>query len=293
MDLSIIVPVYNGEKTLDELHSRIVKELDNVFRFEILFIFDCGRDCSWNVIEGLVKKDPVHVRGFHLKKNYGQHNAIMFGLARAEGEYVVTMDEDLQHDPCFIIDLLKEQRTKDFDVVYGRFEKLHHPGPRIWTSETLRNILSIIVPGIYYNYSPYRLMKKSLAREISGLKNSYTFIDGYIGWTTNKISCVSIKHYKRADGTSSYSYFKLMRHALLISIAYSKLKTILLFLALLLNLVAFCFYAYNKLVESIISTDILIVFFMVGITLLVFGLTAEWIHFNYLKRNRGPILVRQ
>jgi undecaprenyl-phosphate 4-deoxy-4-formamido-L-arabinose transferase len=292
MDLSVIVPVYNGEKTLPELYQRIRNALDRKYVYEILFIYDFGKDNSWMVIQELIYSDPSIVRSFHLKRNYGQHNAILYGMTRAHGNLIVTLDEDLQHDPEYIKDLISEQKEGDFDVVYGKFEKLQHQGMRVRTSEMLRLILKVFVPGLYPYYSPYRLIKKEVAGKISGLKNSYTFVDGYIGWTTNKISNVPVKHFKRADGESSYSYFKLLKHAIFIIVSYSKVKTWLLFTSLVLNLAAIGFYKFNQEGNSTFIGKTTVVLFSAGITLLFLALIAEILHHSSLCRNTKPVELK-
>lgn len=292
MDLSVVIPVFNSEKTLPELYKKIRRELSAKFTFEVIFVFDCGKDNSWAVIEELINSDPSTVRGYHLKRNYGQHNAILFGMTKAKGDYVITLDDDLQHDPRFIHDLISEQKAGDYDVVYGKFEKLRHSGLRIRTSEMLRRLLRIIVHGIYPDYSPYRLIKNATAKKIAGLKNSYSFIDGYIGWATNKISYVPVEHYKRADGVSSYSYYRLVKHALLIAIAYSRIKTWILLLALVFNLIAIGFIVFDHDISGTVTSRIATGFLSIGICLLVLGLSAEIIHFGNLRRNTRPIVLK-
>jgi glycosyltransferase involved in cell wall biosynthesis len=292
MDISVIVPVYNGEKTLKELYRRIRTALDGKFIFEVLFVYDFGKDNSWMVIKELIDTDPSVVRGFYLKRNYGQHNAILFGITKAQGDFIVTLDEDLQHDPEDIKSLIYEQREGNYDVVYGRFEKLRHPGVRVRTSEMLRLMLKTFVPDLYPDYSPYRLIKKEIAWKISGLKNSYTFIDGYIGWTTNKISNVPVKHFIRSDGKSSYSYLKLLKHAIFIIIAYSKTKTWVLLISLLLNLTAFILFIINRKGDFISIDKAAVILIAVGITLLFLSLLAEIIHRSTFSNNTMPVELK-
>jgi undecaprenyl-phosphate 4-deoxy-4-formamido-L-arabinose transferase len=291
MELSVIIPVYNGEKTLQELNRRIKDELNPEFSYEVIYVYDCGKDQSWEIIKELISSDPQHVRGCHLKRNYGQHNAILFGMTKAQGELIITMDEDLQHDPGYIRNLIKTQRERNYDVVYGKFEKLQHPGMRVRTSEMLRKLLKISVPDIYPDYSPYRLMKKSIADKISALKNSYSFIDGYIGWTTENINCISVKHFKRADGISSYSYFKLIKHAVFIAIAYSKIKTSLLFTSLAFNLLAIGLYIMDQRKNDLINNKFIVLLFSAGVIILLIGLLAEILHYGNLRLNNRPVEI--
>ncbi|HBE42461.1 MAG TPA: glycosyltransferase, partial [Bacteroidales bacterium] len=222
MDLTVIVPVYQGEKTIRELYNRIKKTLNGKFNYEIIFIYDSGKDNSWGIIRELISSDPSIVRGFRLIRNYGQHNASLFGMTKAHGDLIITMDEDLQHDPNHIPDLIAKQRTGDFDVVYGKFNRVQHSFTRKWASKLLRKLLILFVPGIHPDYSSFRLLKRSMAERINIIKNSYNFIDGSIGRNTEKIATVEVEHNRRTAGQSSYSFFKLLKHALFILLGYSK-----------------------------------------------------------------------
>jgi undecaprenyl-phosphate 4-deoxy-4-formamido-L-arabinose transferase len=98
-DISVVIPVYNGARTITELHRRLVAVLEQCAdAFEVVFVDDCGTDDSWDVIEAIAARDP-RVRGIRLSRNFGQHNALLCGIRNARHEMVVTMDDDLQNPP--------------------------------------------------------------------------------------------------------------------------------------------------------------------------------------------------
>src|ERR1700730_9375241 len=106
LDVSVVVPVYNGAATLPELVARLATVLAHCApRSEIVLVNDGSRDASWQVILELAARDP-RVRGIDLMRNYGQHNALLCGIRAAAGAVVVTMDDDLQHPPEEIPKLL-------------------------------------------------------------------------------------------------------------------------------------------------------------------------------------------
>jgi polyisoprenyl-phosphate glycosyltransferase len=288
MDLSVIIPVFNGEKTLPELTSQIRNNLDLKYTYEVIYVYDCGIDNSWNIIKELVGSDPSHFRGYHLKRNYGQHNAILFGINEAKGDFIVTLDEDLQHNPSFIKELVEKQKEKNYDVVYASFKRLKHPGLRIMMSEWLRVILKRIVPGLFPGYSPFRLIKGEVARKILILRNSYTFIDGYLGMVTHNFGYIDADHFKRIDGVSSYSYLKLIKHAFMIAGAYSALKKWILISALVFNSlsISFLISGYMKGVSTHKISGMLTG--TLGILMLICGLIAEAIHYRGIKTNSMP-----
>jgi len=292
MDISVIVPVYNGEKTIIELFNRIKNILDGRFSYEVIFVHDCGKDNSWGIIQELMNSYPSLIKGYNLQHNYGQHKALLFGITKACGDFIVTIDEDLEHDPYFIPALITEQKKGNYDVVYGKFENLEHPVVRIITSEFLRRILKKLIPELYPDYSSYRLIKRETGFKIAELKNSYSFIDGYIGWTTNKIGSVLIKHYKRAGGSSSYTLCKLFKHAILIILAYSRIKIYMLVSALILNFTALGLYFYNVNFEKNMSKSIILILFASGFVLLLLTLNAEIIHYNMFRKNIKPVKIK-
>ncbi len=221
MDISVVVPVYNGEKTITGLFERICGELEGKYSYEVIFVHDHGNERSREVIERIVANKPEVARGYFLPINTGQHKAILAGIRESTGDFIITMDEDLQHDPAYIIPLMEKQKEGGYDVVYAKFIKLEHHGLRVRMSEFLRFILRIIVPGLYHYYSPFRLIRRDIAMKILPLYYSYTFIDGSLGTVTDNFGYIDAIHHRRPDGESSYSYYRLLKHALLITWNYS------------------------------------------------------------------------
>ena len=112
------MPAYNSELSLPELVRRLQPVLDAAATdYELIIVDDGSRDGTWRVIEDL-SRDHGWVRGVHLMRNYGQHNALLCGIRLARHELIVTIDDDLQHPPEEIPKLL-EKLTADKDVVYG------------------------------------------------------------------------------------------------------------------------------------------------------------------------------
>ena len=118
MTISVVVPVYNSELSLEELVVGLAKVLPNVCeRFELILVNDGSRDRSWEVVQSLVDRHGW-VRGVDMLRNYGQHNALLCGVRAARHDVIVTMDDDLQHPPEELPRLL-ERLGEGYDVVYG------------------------------------------------------------------------------------------------------------------------------------------------------------------------------
>ena len=123
LDLSIVIPLYNEDESIDELHSKIVSSLSNLsLNYEIIFIDDGSTDKSWNIIKDVTKK--VHnTRAMRFLTNYGKSMALSAGFKSTRGEVVVTMDADLQDDPNEILQLYNVLINEDYHIVSGGKKK--------------------------------------------------------------------------------------------------------------------------------------------------------------------------
>ena len=100
MNLSVVIPVYNSSSTLKKLTQRLLTVLDSTcMSYEIIFVEDGSHDNSWEVLSELQKIYTDRIVAIQLMRNYGQHNALMCGLRHTCGEYIITMDDDLQNPP--------------------------------------------------------------------------------------------------------------------------------------------------------------------------------------------------
>jgi polyisoprenyl-phosphate glycosyltransferase len=253
LDISVVVPAYNGGNAIIDLFLKIRDELSGKYSFEVLFIFDNGKHKTWEILKELKNNYPHLIKTFHLAKNYGQHRAIQFGLGLAVGDYVVTIDEDLQHDPADIIRLIAKQHLGNYDIVYGKFNNLQHKGIRNRISIGLRKSLKHFIPTLYENYSPYRLIKQEVASRTSIMVCPYTFIDDFLSRVTKNIAFESINHYKRKDGESSYTFLKLIKHGIYILLAYSRLISWLLVFSIIFILAGLFMFLLKKVSPEDIS----------------------------------------
>ena len=153
MDLSIVIPVYNSENIIENLIKKIIKsikELKTVTSYEILLINDFSPDNSWGKIS-LLSKQFSEVKGIGLSANFGQHNAIMCGLRESKGEITITMDDDLQHPPESIKDLITKLE-QGFDVCYTNYLNRKHPMWKKFVSWSNNLVSSYLLNKPYYIY---------------------------------------------------------------------------------------------------------------------------------------------
>lgn len=154
MDISVIIPLYNEEESLPELHDWIQRVMHaNGFSYEIIFVSDGSTDQSWDIIESLREANPETVRGIKFRRNYGKSPALYCGFERAEGDVIITMDADLQDSPDEIPELYRMITEEGYDLVSGYKQKRYDP-------------LSKTIPTKLFN---------ATARRVSGIKNLHDF----------------------------------------------------------------------------------------------------------------------
>ena len=219
--LSIVVPVYNSESTLDELAIRLSQVLPNLTStYELVFVNDGSRDGSWNKICDLASQYPW-IQGIKLMRNYGQHNAILCGVRAARYDIIVTMDDDLQHPPEEIPKLL-EKLDEGYDVVYGSPSKLPHSLWRnLFSMFTKRALAFVMGIRTVRDIGPFRAFRSDLRRSFSTFQNPSVLLDVLLSWGTTRFATVKVVEAPRQEGQSNYNFFKLFSLAMVVLTGYS------------------------------------------------------------------------
>lgn len=212
--VSVVIPVYNSSDILPQLVTRLGEVLSGLTEiYELILINDGSCDKSWEVICQLAK---VHrwVRGINLMRNYGQHNALLCGIRKAEYEIIVTMDDDLQHPPEEIHKLL-EKLMEDYDVVYGVPGQEQHGLMRDIASKTTKFVLQKAIGAETVRYvSAFRAFRTSLREAFANFESPLVSIDVLLTWGTSRFTFIKVKHNPRPVGESNYSFVKLLTHTL-------------------------------------------------------------------------------
>ncbi len=239
--LTVIIPVFRAELTLDTLYHRLVAVLTPLVpAFELILVEDCGGDASWSIIQTLAQRDN-RVRGVRLGRNYGQHNALLCGVRLARGDAIITLDDDLQNPPEEIPRLL--EKLADADVVYGT--------PRQETHGLLRDLASQITKWVLQGamgadtagkISAFRAFRTQLRDAFANFCSPTVNLDVLLTWGTHRFTAVVVHQDPRTQGVSGYTMTKLMRHAINLMTGFSTLPL------QLASLVGFIFAAFGFLV---------------------------------------------
>ena len=253
-NVSIVIPVYNSEKTLAELTQRLTSVMPKISgKYEILLVNDGSRDNSWKTIQQLMKKDAA-IKGLDLMRNYGQHNALLCGIRAATYEVIVTMDDDLQHPPEEIHKLL-DKLDEGYDVVYGLPQKLVHSLWRNFSSKASKFFLAKVLGISRIKYlSAFRAFKTDLRRSFESFNSSNVIIDALLTWGTENFGTVEVVEQERLVGRSNYTLGKLVKLGMIALTGFStiplKFASFLGFFLTIFGIVVFIYVVARYLLEG-------------------------------------------
>ena len=296
--LSVVIPVYKAESCLEELCLRLKIALESISPdFEIVLVEDCGGDNSWRVIERLAAEDK-RVRGIKLNKNFGQHAATICGFSYSQGEWVATLDDDLEQVPEYLPYLYKKA-LEGHDLVYGVYPLRSHKPWRNITSSLARWLFSKAIPSLNYSYTSYRVIRGDIARALTQFDSPFPFVDGYLSWLTNRYATVEVPHETRTFGVSNYTFKKLITHTLNIFVTFSDLP---LRMATWIGLCTFfigmswlavigCRYLIGGISVSGYASIMAGILLFGGVQLLMLGVFGEYLGRMNFKSSKKPLYL--
>ena len=221
--VSVVVPVYNSEASLEELVARLDAVLkQKKLAAEVILVNDASPDGSWSRIQSLCQR-YAFAQGVNMMRNYGQHNALLCGIRLARHEAIVTIDDDLQHPPEEIPRLL-EELERGYDVVYGTPATEDHGFLRDLASKATKIALQgAMGAATARRVSAFRVFRTDLRDAFSDYQGSFVSIDVLLTWGSTRFSSVTVKHVERPYGVSNYTFRKLIVHAMNMMTGFSVL----------------------------------------------------------------------
>lgn len=293
MELSIVIPVYNSEKELP----RLIQEIRSHFppeQAEIILINDGSVDGSEEICAQLAQADPELVF-LSLRKNFGEHNAVMCGLNFARGLYVVIMDDDGQNPPSEVGKLLSMIRG-GYDVVYSQYREKQHHFLRNWGSAFSNFVANRLMSKPQDLYlSSFKIMHRDIVREIIKYKGPFPYIDGLILRCTQNLGKVYVEHKERLSGKSGYSLRKLLHVYMNMFLNFSlkplrifTLTGVIIFMAGLLMSGYFIYGKLTSIEQPGWTSTVLFILLLSGFQIIFLGLIGEYLGKTYLDQNNTP-----
>jgi undecaprenyl-phosphate 4-deoxy-4-formamido-L-arabinose transferase len=296
MKLSVCVPVYYGEATIGRLVEEVTARLARDGQeLEIVLVNDGSKDGSEQALDALAEKYS-HVTAITLRRNFGEHNAVMCALAHATGDYAVIIDDDFQNPPSEIQKLVDEAR-KGYDVVYSRYEKKqHHPLRNLgsWFNDVMATALLRKPRHLYL--SSFKVIARPVIDEILKYKGPFPYIDGLVLRATDNVTSVLVAHHPREEGRSSYTLGKLVDLWLSMFVNFSirpmRVITLLGIFTALASLGLGVYFLAQELINPASpqgwASLVTLMLFLGGIQTFSLGIIGEYIGKNYLDRNGTP-----
>lgn len=212
MLVSIVIPCYNSQDSIGNVVELTIKEFQKLpqYEYEFVLVNDYSGDATFAVIRRLAEQYPF-VRGINLAKNFGQHNAIMAALNYAHGDLIVGMDDDLQTHPSQMYKLL-DKIQEGYDLVYGQYAKRKNSFLKNLSSK-FNKVTSRILLGRpkEIESSNYWVITRAVRDQVIQYTNYNPYVDAIFYRVTNNIADVIIEHHKREQGSSNYTFRKLVR----------------------------------------------------------------------------------
>jgi glycosyltransferase involved in cell wall biosynthesis len=299
-ELSLVIPVYNGSRTVGPLVEQTAKIFGST-TFEIVLVNDGSEDDSEKVCAQLVERFPQNVTFVHLSRNFGEHSAVLAGFTHARGRYVAVLDDDGQNPPEEVVRMLDELKRKNYDVVYGHYIEKKHSWFRNLGSRFNDRIATLMLhkPKDLY-LSSFKVMNRFLVNEIIKYRGPYPYTDGLIYRVTRNIGQIPVEHRVSQSGPSRYTFRRLVRLWLNMFLNFSikplRISVYVGLLASCLSLLSLIAILIDKLwitknVTLGIPTVLGSVVFFSGIQLMILGLVGEYLGRLYLDQTGTPQFV--
>lgn len=300
MKLSIVIPCYRSEKTIQSVIDELVETLNTKPEtdYEVYLVCDCSPDHVWEVIKEICAQNP-RIHGVCLAKNFGQHAALMAGYRFCTGDYVISMDDDGQCAANELFRLVDALET-GYDVVYADYPTKKESAFRLWGSninswmnEVMLEKPKGIVPNSYY------IARAFVIQEMLKYENAFPYIDGLIFRATKSIGKVEITHRSREVGSSGYTLSKLVSLWLngftTFSVKPLRAATFIGIFCAFMGFLYGAFIVIRRLFDQTPitgwSSTMAMLLFIGGIIMIMLGMMGEYIGRVYICLNNSPQYV--
>lgn len=221
--IGVVVPVYQGEPTLEELHRRVTAQLSALTSdWEIVYVDDGSRDRSWAIVEGFAAADP-RVRAVKLIRNYGEHLAITAGLDHADADHTLIMACDLQDDPAAIPAIVEAARTTGADLVLTRRMQRQDPLLKRLLARLFYAVVQFLVKVRYdHRVGNYRALSRRAVRQFCEYRERTRNVNAIMAIMGVPTTTIDVQHQPRAGGKSGYSLYRSARLAFHVLVGYSE-----------------------------------------------------------------------
>jgi dolichol-phosphate mannosyltransferase len=300
LDLSVVVPCYNEEEVLPELHRRVRDVCTELGRpYEVILVNDGSRDRTWAVLAGLAAADP-HVVAVNLSRNHGHQLALMAGLSLCRGARILILDADLQDPPELLPAMLRAMEQERADVVYGqRRSRAGETALKLATASLFYRLIERLADvSIPRDTGDFRLMTRRSLDVLLAMPERHRFTRGMVSWIGFRQVPMLYDRQPRLLGETKYPFRKMFRFALDAITAFSVKPLMLASLGgvasalLALALGAYSIIAYIRGSTVVGWTSLMtVITFLSSVQLLVLGVIGEYLGRMYEQVKGRPLFI--
>ncbi len=304
--LSVVVPCYNEQEAIPFFYQAITKESEEIrkkypdMEFEYLFIDDGSSDQTLSVIQKLRDSDP-RVRFVSFSRNFGKEAGLFAGLEHSKGDYIVTMDADLQDPPELLADMLSAILTEGYDsAATRRVTRKGEPPIRSFFARLFYRLINRMSnTEIVDGARDYRIMTRIMADAILSMKEYNRFTKGIYGWIGFRTKWMEYENVERVAGETKWSFWKLFKYAVEGIIAFSTVPlSMATWFGIFMALIAFVMILFI-IVRKLLFGDptsgwpsmVCIILLASGLQLFCMGIIGQYLAKAYLESKRRPIYV--
>ena len=301
MKLSLVVPCYNEEKNISLMYDAVKSDFSGVdFDYEMVFVNDGSKDGTMKELRKLLDGDmPVKIVNF--SRNFGKESAMYAGLREAEGDYVAIIDADLQQRPSIVLDMVSTlDREPEYDCVAAYQDERNEGKFVSFCKDTFyKSINRFSDTEFVRGASDFRTFRRPMVEAILQMDEYFRFSKGLFSWVGFNTKFVPYTADARVNGTSKWSFGKLVSYALEGILSFTtaplKLATIAGVTSAFFSLVYLIIVIIEKLVKGIAvpgyATIVVLIAFLGGLQLFALGIIGEYIARIYIQTKGRPIYI--
>jgi polyisoprenyl-phosphate glycosyltransferase len=282
---SIIIPVYRSEKILDKTINRVLTVCESQgYNVELVLVNDGSPDDSWEIMRRWSQKD-TRVRSVNLLRNYGQHTAVYCGIKLSKGDFLITMDDDLQNPPEELHHLINKI-SEGFDLVFAEFNQKMHAGVRKLGTKLIGYLNGkIFGKPKDIKLTNFRIFTRSTAQRLLDYRTNYPYIPGLLLMSASKMANVKTEHHKREVGSSNYTLIRILQLVARLLFNYSSYPLKIVsgagIIISLLSFIAGLFFIFKSLILGVEvegwTTIVALLSFLCGFILIMLGIMGEYL----------------
>jgi glycosyltransferase involved in cell wall biosynthesis len=303
MDISVIIPVFNEEKNIQNLYDRLSQVMQNLsVTYELIFVNDGSQDASIGLIKVLSKKHKS-VKYIDFSRNFGHQIAVTAGLDKTIGDAVVIIDADLQ-DPPELIAEMYQKRKEGFEVIYAkRKNRKGESFLKLWTARIFYRLLAKMTSiSIPVDTGDFRMIDKKIVEVLREMPEKNKYLRGQISWVGFNQTFVEYDRQERQAGSTGYTYRKMLHFALDGITAFSDVPLkIVTYFGFIVSVIAFFVAIYALLAKFVWENSVpgwtslmIAILFIGGIQMIAIGIIGEYLsRMNHNIRDRPLYIIRE